>query len=107
MAVDSYHEARSGGKEKPKKMHHLRLHVHKGGHLVTHHAHNEYGGHEEMPYHSEVFSKDQGEELLAHLAKHGKITVPEGEASESEPYEESEKVKAAPERSEADEKGED
>ena len=77
---------RKGGKE---KLHHLRIHPHKGGHVVTHHGHNPepYGPeHNEKPFATHVFGKEQGEELLRHVMKHGKIEMPT-EAAENEPHE--------------------
>ena len=74
-------ERKRGGEH--GKLHHIRVHPHKGGHLVTHHGHNPepYGPeHEEKPMATHVFGKEDGEKLMAHLKKHAKITEPEGEA---------------------------
>ena len=101
----AYSESTHEASAKPKKLHHLRIHPHKGGHLVTHHSHHPMGGHEEQPYHSQVFSHDQGEALLAHISKHAKVRSETGE--EAEPYGESNKLKDEPSRTEAEEKGED
>ena len=91
-------------KEASKKMHHMRIHPMKGGHLVTHHAHSmePYGmEHEEKPYHKVMFGKDDGEELMRHVMKHGKVELAElKDEEEGHPEAEGES------RSEEDEKGE-
>lgn len=116
MAMDSYREASSKDGEGKKKLHHLRIHPHKGGHLVTHHAHHPMGGHEEQPYQSNVFSSDQGESLLAHISKHAKVKGASPESGSGEnPYEEepeevsatAERTKHEPKRAAAEEKGAD
>lgn len=111
MAEDSYKEAKGRG-ERKAKLNHISIHPVKGGHRVVHHAHemhsSPYGpSGEPMDEKEHVFSAEQGEELLAHLSKHAKINIEPGEASEAEPDEQSEKVKPAPHRSEAEEKGKD
>ena len=79
------HEAHGETKKEGKaKLHHIRIHPHKGGHLVTHHNESEYG-HEEKPSASHVFAKEDGHALLAHIAKHAKIEAPT-EADENEPH---------------------
>ena len=75
------HEAKAEVKKEGKsKLHHLRVHPHKGGHMVTHHAHNteRYGPeHEEKPMATHVFGKEEGEALMKHIAKHAKVVMPE------------------------------
>jgi hypothetical protein len=79
VAKQEYKEARNeeAAKEPKAKLHHLRIHPHKGGHLVTHHAAHPMGGHEEHPFASHVFAKEDGAGLMAHIAKHGKVLNPE------------------------------
>jgi len=109
MAVDSYKEARGGEHKGKPKLHHLEIHKGKNGHKVVHVHHHSMGpmGMEPSDDVEHYFSKDQGEELLAHIEKHAGISTGAGTASEAEPDEESEKVKPEPKRTEAEEKGED
>lgn len=63
-----------------KKLHHLRVHpVDGGGHLITHHAASEYG-HEEKPYRTHVFGKEEGSAAADHVAKHAKFHPPKDES---------------------------
>ena len=54
-----------------------------GGHMVEHRFSN-YRGYQEPKTH--VFGPEQGEEMMAHVAKHAKVKI--GEAEEKEPMEE-------------------
>ena len=114
-----YHEVKhESGKEKAKKLHHIRTRKMGDGIVVSHHANHEAiapfdRGYEEMPYHEKYFSPDQGQELLAHLGKHLRtkhgMSPETGEAEE--PYREPEggtnRAKSEPKRTEEELEGED
>jgi hypothetical protein len=70
-----------------KKLHHIEIEPVKGengGHIVTHHYHSDGMSYKAPETH--MFGKEDGAELMDHLAKHLKVAMPEDkEENASEP----------------------
>ena len=65
-----------------KKLHHLEIHPAKnGGHMVMHHFSSDRGYQEPATH---VFGPDEGEEMMAHVAKHAKVKMSEPEEKEEQ-----------------------
>lgn len=78
----AYAEVKVEREEKPKgaKLHHLEIHPgdgRRGGHIVEHHMHG--NGMDYKPPMKHVFGKDEGPEMMAHIARHAKVKMSEGE----------------------------
>jgi len=88
-------EAKSDGKMKKKELHHIEVeHSENGGHLVRHHFDNAGS----MTFHepeTHVFSEDQGEQMLEHLAKHLNVKEAPPEKAAGESAEKSEEEEEA------------
>lgn len=65
-----------------KKLHHMEIHPAKnGGHMVMHHFASGSGYQEPQTH---VFGPEQGEEMMAHVAKHAKVKMDAEEKGEPE-----------------------
>ena len=81
MSRGGYREATTP-QSKGKRIHHLEIHNGEdGGHRVVHHFHDD--GMAYYPPKEHMFGKDEGHEVMAHVAKHAGIEHGE-EASEEE-----------------------
>jgi hypothetical protein len=83
MAHAVYREAKTP-QSKGKRLHHLEVHRGEdGGHRIVHHYHDDG-----MAYHppkEHLFGKDEGPEVMAHIAKHAQIEhEPESDAEMEE-----------------------
>ena len=88
MAVMDKNETAKGARKSKPKLEHMRImHAENGGHIVEHHMRADNVYHEPEKH---VFGKEDGHEMLQHIAKHMKIEVTEPK-EEAEP--ESEQAK--------------
>jgi len=82
MAKEYMREARTSDRE-DDGLHHLRVHrSSNGGHYVEHYHHRD-GIVGVNPQEHHVFTKDQGAEVLAHIAKHMDISEQKEESDQS------------------------
>jgi hypothetical protein len=83
--MPEYKVATSPEKRSYKKLSHIEIKPVKGengGHIVTHHYQSDGMSYKAPETH--MFGKDEGSEMMAHVAKHMKVSMPEAKGEEHE-----------------------